>query len=156
MNLKNSFNRLTIVGLTCFFSITLVSCGEDMTQNQIADGLSDFKYAVDVSYQRLVNGQIKRNKGFDSECAVHWDTHGGIRISETVCGKENSGQEITVRITDPTSRPPSQRVDKFLIDAGNGSNISVSRGEIQALENGISIEFDRSGQSIIIIGKSGI
>ncbi len=108
MQFSDNNYRDFFVYLLILWALLLSGC--DQSQPQMADGIEGFKSIAQEILNKLEKGEIKRNSGFFIECAVDNRREKGIRISETVCDKENT-RTITIRVTDPTSRPPSQRVE---------------------------------------------
>lgn len=138
-----------------FAPLVITTCMASACNSQApsSDGLDSFRQAVQVSYQRLVAGKIRKKDGFFGECSVDFGSENGVRISETVCDKgENSGN-ITIRVTDPTSRPPSQKLAKLTVALSEEGEISLDRGSSERLSNGITLLFDQSGQSVELNGK---
>ncbi|MEE9345972.1 MAG: hypothetical protein V3U88_10235 [Methylococcales bacterium] len=147
MKSSNKISRAFLVS-----SLILLACvnsGCDQDRPPMSDGLDDLRNIAQQSFSRLEKGQITRNKGFYIECALDLKRKKGIRISESVCDKNNS-RNITIRITDPTSRPPSQQLDKIQLTNQSGDTITAYRGKPATTKNGIKIKFDRSGQSVEI------
>ncbi len=130
-------------------SLACISSSCDSPQTQSADGIDDFISVAQQSLKKLEKGNIKRNSGFYIECAVDIRRDKGIRISETVCDKDST-RSITIRITDPTSRPPSQKLRSINLASLSGEMITAKKGESKTIENGLTIKLDRSGQSIIM------
>ncbi len=137
---------LLVSSLTLFFAMT---SGCDQNRPQAIDGIEDFQVVAQEFLYKLENDQILRNRGFYTECAVDFKRAKGIRISETVCDKDNL-RNITLRITDPGSRPPSQRMEKIQLSSLSGDTITAYRGKAKTAINDITIQFDRSGQSVIM------
>ena len=148
---NNRASQAVFVYMLILLALTTSSC--DNTQSQSADGIDDFKIIAQQILTKLENGKITRNPGFYTECAVDIKRDKGIRISETVCDKENVSI-VTIRITDPTSRPPSQKIKTILLSTQSGEMIAISRRETKTTLNGITIKFDRSGQSVTIEWKT--
>ncbi len=147
MKFSNKITRAFLV-----LSLMLLACvnsGCDQNRPPMSDGLEELRNIAQQSFSRLEKGQIKRNNGFYIECALDIKRNNGIRISESVCDKNNS-RNITIRITDPTSRPPSQQLDKIQLTSQSGDTIIAYRGKPATTLNGINIKFDRTGQSIEI------
>ncbi len=119
----------------------------DDTQRGTNNDIGDFKSVAQQALTSLERGKIVRNRGFNIECAVDFKRKRGMRISETVCDKENA-RNITIRVTDPGSRPPSQKPTKMQLSSLEGKLISVHIGETKTMRNGFNITFDRSGQSV--------
>ncbi len=115
-----------------------------------AEGIEDFKFIAQQMLKKLEKGEIIRTNGFYIECAVDKKREKGVRISEIVCDKENT-RSITIRITDPTSRPPSQKIEAIQLSALSGDIITTSIGKTNTISNGITIDFDRSGQSVTLV-----
>lgn len=150
MKSGNKISRAFLVSSLILLACVNSSCDQD--RPQIADGLGDLIDIAQQSFSRLEKGQITRNDGFYIECALDIKRNNGIRISESVCDKNNS-RSITIRITDPTSRPPSQQLDKIQLTNQSGDTIIAYRGKPATTLNGINIKFDRTGQSIEIHTK---
>ena len=129
-------------------AIHLVGCGDSGTYTPRGDGIGDFQKAVALSYDKLQRGKVVKKKGFYNECSVDWAEFEGIRISETVCDLDLKSRRVTIRITDPTSRPPSYRLNSISIAAEINLTITVRRGTKQELPNGINVKLDRTGQSV--------
>lgn len=146
MKCCNRVSKSIFVYFFILLALSISSC--DKTQLQSADGIDDFKSIAQQTLTKLENGEITRNEGFYTECALDVKRDKGIRISESVCDKENF-RSITIRITDPTSRPPSQKIKTIQLSTESGDIITASRGGIKTTSKGITIKFDRSGQSII-------
>jgi hypothetical protein len=147
MKSSHTISRAFLV--SSLISLACVNSGCDQDHPPMSDGLEELKNIAQQSFSRLEKGQIKRNDGFYIECALDIKRDNGIRISESVCDKNNS-RNITIRITDPTSRPPSQQLDKIQLTSQSGDTIIAYRGKPATTLNGIKIKFDRSGQSVEI------
>ncbi len=146
INVSHAFFVSSLISLACINS----GCNQD--RPQMSDGLDDLKVVAQKSLSKLEKGKIIRNKGFYIECALDLKRDKGIRISESVCDKNNT-RNIIIRVTDPTSRPPSQQLDKIQLASLSGDIITAYRGKSATTSNGINIKFDRSGQSVIIDAK---
>ena len=150
--MKSSSKRsraLLVSSLTLFFSMI---SGCDQNRPQAIDGIEDFQVVAQEFFYKLEKGQIRRNRGFYTECALDIKSAKGIRISETVCDKD-ALRHITIRITDPGSRPPSQRIEKIQLSSQSGDTMTAYRGKDKTTINGITVQFDRSGQSVIMDGQ---
>lgn len=147
MNFSYNISRALLA--SSLISLVCINSGCDQDRPQMSDGLDELRDVAQQSFSSLEKGQIKRNKGFYIECALDMKRDKGIRISESVCDKNNS-RNITIRITDPTSRPPSQQLDKIQLTNQSGDIITAYRGKSATTSNGIQIKYDRSGQSIEI------
>ena len=145
-NISRAFLASSLVSLAC------INCGCDQDRPQMSDGQNELTDIAQQSFSRLENGLIKRNEGFFIECALDLKRNKGINISESVCDKNNS-REITIRVTDPTSRPPSQQLDKIQLTSQSGDIITAYRGKSTQTSNGIKIKYDRSGQSVEIYAR---
>jgi hypothetical protein len=150
MQFSYTISRAFLV--SSFISLACINSGCDQDRPQMSDGLNELRDVAQQSFSSLEKGQIKRNKGFYIECALDLKRDQGINISESVCDKNNS-RNITVRITDPTSRPPSQQLDEIQLTSQSGDTITAYRGKSTTTSNGITIKFDRSGQSLEIHSK---
>ncbi len=146
---SKSSRALLVSSLILFVALT---SGCDQSRPQAIDGIEDFQTVAQQFLNKLEKGQILRNRGFYTECAVDIKRDKGIRISETVCDKDNL-RHITIRITDPGSRPPSQRMEKIQLSSLSGDTIIAYRGKDKTTINGITVQFDRSGQSVIMDGQ---
>ncbi len=129
--------------------LVLLTASCDKTQRGTNNDIGDFKSVAQQSLARLEKGKIIRIGGFNIECAVDFKRERGMRISETVCDKENI-RNITIRVTDPGSRPPSQKVKKIQLTSLDGKLVSVHNGETKTMPNGFTVTFDRSGQSVTL------
>ncbi len=136
-------------------SLVLIPSGCQQRDAQVPenDGQIDFKIVVEDQYRKLASGEIRKKDGFSNQCSVDMDIERGIRVSETVCDSERRLWDVTIRITDPSNRPPSQRQKKINVALGNGRFVTVSRGIPQQIPNGITMSLDRTGQSVVLIGK---
>lgn len=128
-------------------------CKQRDAQVPANDGQIDFKKVVEDQYRKLASGKIRKQGGFSNQCSVGMDIDRGIRVSETVCDSEGHFWDVTIRITDPSNRPPSQRQKKINVALGDGRYITVSRGVPQQISNGITVNLDRTGQSVVLNGK---
>jgi hypothetical protein len=152
MNTGNKkFSAFLIIS---FILLIFTSSGCDQNRPPMSDGLDDLKTIAQQYFSKLENGKVQRIKGFFIECAVDFMRVKGIRISETVCDKDSS-RNIIIRVTDPTSRPPSQLLDKIQLISQTDNTITVYRGKTVTTSNDITIEFHRSGQSIIFNTQIG-
>ncbi|MCH9696880.1 MAG: hypothetical protein K0U68_02140 [Gammaproteobacteria bacterium] len=133
-----------------FFLNFQMGCNESVTQS--SEGIEDFFTVSQQSLTRLEKGEITRNRGFNTECAVDIKRDRGIRISETVCDKADF-RSITIRITDPTSRPPSQKIRSIQLTTLTDETVTTKKGETQTTSSGVVIKLDRSGQSVILSGQ---
>ena len=113
----------------------------------------DFIKVVEGRYRKLASGKIRKIRGFSNRCSVGMDIDRGIRVSETVCDSERHFWDVTIRITDPSNRPPSQRQKKINMALGDGRYITVNRGGPQQISKGITMSLDRTGQSVVLNGK---
>lgn len=136
-----------------FFLNFQVGCSESVTQS--SEGIEDFITVSQQALTRLEKGVITRNRGFNTECAVDIKRERGIRISETVCDEANT-RSITIRITDPTSRPPSQKISSIQLTTLTDETVTTKKGKTQTTSSGIDIKLDRSGQSVILSGKQEV
>jgi hypothetical protein len=130
-------------------ALTFISTGCDQNRPQMSDGLDDLKATAQQYLSKLEKNDITRVHGFYLECAVNIKRVKGIRVSETVCDKSNT-RAITLRVTDPTARPPSQQLDNIQLTNLSGNTMTIIRGTTKASSSGITITFDRSGQSIVM------
>ncbi len=133
-----------------FISLALIISGCNQSPYPRAEGIEDFKFIAQQMLKKLEKGEITRTNGFYIECAVDKKRDKGVRISEIVCDKENT-RSITIRITDPTSRPPSQKINTIQLSTLSGDIITTSLGKTNTISNGITIAFDRSAQSVTLV-----
>jgi hypothetical protein len=147
-NIKSALPLL----LTACFVAAASGCSQHDAQSPAADGLDDFRQVVEAAYQRLVGGRIRKKAGFFGECSVDWRTESGIRVSETVCDNGKDSWTVTIRITDPTSRPPSQRQTQMTIALDDERNLTLLREKKEQLKNRITLRLDRTGQSVVLDG----
>ncbi len=131
-------------------SLALITSSCDQNPIPMTDGIEDFKSIAQQMLYKLEKGEITRNRGFFIECAVDKKRDKGIRISEIVCDKE-SFRTITIRVTDPTSRPPSQEIETIKLSTLSGDIITAHKEKTKTTSNGITITFDRSGQSVTMV-----
>jgi hypothetical protein len=59
---------------------------------------------------------------------------------------------VTIRVTDPTSRPPSQRQTQVSVSLDEAHQLTLTREMTQRLQNGITLYLDRTGQSVVLTG----
>ena len=128
-------------------------CKERDANVPTTDGQIDFIKVVEDQYRRLAAGKVRKKDGFSNQCSVDMKIDRGIRVSETVCDSGEKIWDITIRITDPASRPPSQRQKKINVALENGRYITLSHSISQQLSNGIGMNLDRTGQSVILNRK---
>ena len=113
-SMQNIKSALALLLTGCFVAAAS-ACSQRDAQSPAADGLDDFREVVEAAYQRLTGGRIRKKAGFFGECSVDWRTESGIRVSETVCDDGKDSWTVTIRITDPSSRPPSQRQSQVTV-----------------------------------------
>jgi len=150
--MRNIKSALPLLLTACFIAAAS-ACSQGDVQSPAADGLDDFREVVEAAYQRLVGGQIRKKAGFFGECSVDWGTESGIRVSETVCDNGKDSWTVTIRITDPTSRPPSQRQSQITMALDEERNLTLLREKKEQLESGITLRLDRTGQSVVLDGS---
>jgi len=138
--------------LTACFVAAASACSQHDAQSPAADGLDDFREVVEAAYQRLTGGRIQKKAGFFGECSVDWRTESGIRVSETVCDDGKDSWKVTIRVTDPTSRPPSQRQTQMTVALDEERDLTLLREKMEQLENGVTLRLDRTGQSVVLDG----
>lgn len=139
------FSFLVII----IIQVAILSCKQHDPQTE---SLANFKKVVNRSYQYLASAKINKKAGFFGECSVNMGIESGIRISETVCDDTGDSLNITIRITDPSSRPPSQQLRQITI-LEQEEDITIARGNTARLLNGITLHFDETGQSVILKGN---
>ncbi len=154
-SMQNIKSALPLLLAACFVAAA-PACSQRDVQSPAADGLDDFREVVEAAYQRLVGGQIRKKAGFFGECSVDWGTESGIRVSETVCDNGKDSWAVTIRITDPTSRPPSQRQTEITVALDEERDLTLLREKKETLENGITLRLDRTGQSVVLDGSVSI
>ena len=137
--------------VACFTAFSS-ACSQSVPHSPAADGLDDFREVVEEGYQRLAAGRIQKKAGFMNECSVDWRTERGIRVSETVCDAGTQSGTVTIRITDPSSRPPSQKQTQVTVILDEDHQLTLAREMTQRLANGITLYLDRTGQSVVLNG----
>lgn len=145
--------RCLVASLASIFLAAIYACDQGDPGIPLADGLNEFNKVVESSYKKLVVGRFRKKAGFSTKCSVDIDTVRGIRVSETICDDDENSLDVTIRITDPTSRPPSQQQKTIRVTQNDGGSFAVDRGDTKTLAEGITFDFDRSGQSAVINGK---
>ncbi len=131
------------------FSLSYVISGCQQTgfQTQSAKGFVDFGKSIERAYNRLSNGQIRKKAGFYNECSVDFSTEKGIRVSQSICNDGKDTLNVTIRVTDPATRPPSQRQKRVSINLEKLGRTSLIPGKTEEFSNGTTIKIDRTGQS---------
>lgn len=147
VHIENYGNWIWILFIFC----SLVwGCRQAEYQTQSSTGFNDFGRSVERAYGRLANGSIQKKSGFYNECSVEFSTETGIRVSQSVCDEGESALSVTIRVTDPTSRPPSQRQNVIPVVLAELGKTKLVRGNTQEFPNGTTIKIDRTGQSAIL------
>jgi hypothetical protein len=146
--LKIGLSRLAALG----FSLAMMTsaCEQGGPQRQSGVGFADFTRAVEAAYKRLVFSTIRKKDGFYNECSVDLAIEHGIRVSETVCDNSNNSLDITIRVTDPASRPPSQRRKDVSFKLGKNGLVNLPRDSTKQMESGVALYLDRTGQSVVL------
>ncbi len=147
--------KITPVYLGVFLlgPLLLVACEQNSPQYQSASGIYDFKRAVVSAYERLAFKKIRKKDGFYNECSVEFDMNHGIRVSETVCNVDEDALEVTIRVTDPATRPPSQRRLNVSVELEKYGLLTLSRGIPEKTDSGVMLLLDRTGQSVILTAR---
>ncbi|GEM_PF-1704823 len=135
------------------FLLIPLGCKQRDAQVPATDGQIDFIKVVEEQYRRLTSGEIGKRGGFSNQCSVGMDIKRGIRVSETVCDSSGKFWDVTIRVTDPSSRPPSQRQKTIGVVLDDHGDIILSRGNSQQLSNGVTMSLDRTGQSVVMNGQ---
>lgn len=152
MRVKNNITRtcaaLGILGVLA----TNSACDQGDPRTLSAAAQDDFIQLVEDSYREMKAGQIKKKAGFFGECSVDFGMENGIRYSKTVCDAGKDSLKVTIRVTDPSSRPPSQQNKSIALTLDEGKKKNVARGKTEQLQNGITLHLDRSGQSVEMTG----
>lgn len=140
-------NRFWIfVSLSC----VVLGCQQSESHTQSSTGFIDFGKSVERAYGRLAKGNIHKKAGFYNECSVDFSTETGIRISQSVCDDGGNVLNVTIRVTDPASRPPSQRQNRISVVLLDLGKTSLGRDHSKEFPNGTTIKIDRTGQSAIL------
>jgi hypothetical protein len=129
------------------------ACQRSEFQSQSKTGFIDFSQSVERAYHRLAEDRIHKKDGFYNECSVEFFTETGIRVSESVCEEGDSALKVTIQITDPATRPPSQRQEHIAVLLGDLGRKNLIRGQSEEFPNGTTIEIDRTGQTAILTRK---
>ncbi len=130
------------------------ACEQNAPQRQSGVGIEDFKQSVEAAYKRLASGTIRKKDGFYNECSVDFAVEHGIRVSETVCNNSDNSLDITIRVTDPATRPPSQYRKDVSFKLGKNGLVNLPRGSTKQMESGVSLHLDRTGQSVMLTANS--
>ncbi len=150
--LRFGSNRLAVLA---FGLVMLVSaCEQNAPQRQSGVGIEDFDLAVEAAYKRLASATIRKKDGFYNECSVDFAIEHGIRISETVCDNSDNSLDITIRVADPATRPPSQRRKVISFQLEKNNRVNLQRGSTKQMENGVALHLDRTGQSVELTANS--
>lgn len=148
VELKFDLSHLMVLS---FGLVMLISaCEQSGPQRQSGTGIVDFKKAVEVAYKRLVSGTIRKKDGFYNECSVEFAVEHGIRVSETVCDNGDNSLDITIRVTDPATRPPSQRRKDVSFKLGKNRLVNIQQDSTKQTESGVTLYLDRTGQSVVL------
>ena len=132
------------------FFLLAIACEQNSPQTQSGVGINDFKRAIVSAYQRLISERVQKKDGFYNECSVQFDMDHGIRVSETVCDADGNKWDVTIRVTDPATRPPSQRRVDVSVELEKFGRVNLSRGISQKTESGVMLLLDRTGQSVVL------
>ncbi|MGH8550342.1 MAG: hypothetical protein ACRERU_17435 [Methylococcales bacterium] len=142
----NAYRFCIIISLFCVDS----ACQRSEFPTQASSGFIDFGKTVERAYNRLAEGNITKKDGFYNECSVDFATETGVRVSESVCDDGDNALKVTIRVTDPTTRPPSQRQDRIAVVLGDLGKKNLIRGNTEEFPNGTTIVVDRTGQSVTL------
>ena len=135
-----------LFSLSCLVS----GCQQTGFQTQSSKGLVDFGKSIERAYDRLSKGQIRKKPGFYNECSLDFSTEKGIRVSQSICDDGKDALNVTIRVTDPATRPPSQKQDRVSISLAKLGITSLIPGETEKFSNGTTIKINRTGQSAIL------
>lgn len=141
---------IKLSALRLIFCLLTTGCGQTTPQTQSGVGINDFKRAIISAYQRLISEKVKKKDGFYNECSVEFGMDHGIRVSETVCESDENTWDVTIRVTDPATRPPSQRRKDVSIELENFGRMNLARGISQKTDSGVMLLLDRTGQSVVL------
>jgi hypothetical protein len=132
-----------VISILCLES----GCQRSEFQTQSSSGFVDYGKSIERAYNRLAEGRIDKRQGFENECSVELTSQGGVRVSESVCDDGEGALKVTILVTDPASRPPSQRQEQITVVLGDLGKKNLIRGNTEELPNGTTINIDRTGQS---------